>query len=93
MTSYLVQGLCSNSTSLLTEGFNSTNIPALLKLFFYLNNLNINSSYTTLSLITNTKQSKLNIIPKYSKLTILHNNKLVQYRISKYSYLNKINVN
>ena len=93
MISYLVQGLLSNSTSLLTEGFDSNYNPVAIKVVFNLNKFNTttSSSFVYLKLI-NTKLFNTVITNKTTKLNILNKNKLVKYKIVKYSYLNKINV-
>lgn len=93
MVSYLVQGLLSNSTSLLVEGFTSITTPTTIKLTAYLNSFNIRYSITKLHLTNNTKLSKIIINSKYTTLTMLRDSRLVDYKISNYSYLNKINVN
>lgn len=93
MTSYLVQGLLGSTTSLLVEGFSLNTIK--IKLYFYLNNFSIDNlvAFNYLKLISTTKLSKITVNYKHSKLNIVNKNKITKYKISKYSYLNKINVN
>lgn len=92
MISYLVEGLLNNSTSLLIEGFSNDILD--IKLFVYLNRFNINtvSAINIVSLIYKTKLINLNVSNKYSKLVLTNKNKIVEYKINNYSYLNKINV-
>lgn len=59
-----------------------------------LNTFNIINGYYINKLnLSNNININLKLNSSYTNLKLLQNNKLVKYKISKYCYLNKINVN